>query len=69
MVEIKTNEGDDYNELILVTIGISSPTLTHTTILDSGADVNVLSAEAYQHLAEHKLLLPFVVLQTQHSTA
>ena len=50
---------DDYTKLpLLVAIGVSSLTITCTTILDSGADVNVISVEAYNNLKIQDLMSP-----------
>jgi hypothetical protein len=56
MVKVPNTEEEDYTEPLLVSIGVSSPTINCTTILDSGADVNVLSKEVYLSLHANKLL-------------
>lgn len=55
MVNINIEE-DDYTAPLLVDIRISLTKTTCTTILDSRADVNVLSAEIYNQLKDMQLL-------------
>ena len=56
MVKMRTLREEDYTEPLLVTIGMSSANINCTTILDSRADVNVMSQEVYQKLHVNKLL-------------
>ena len=56
MVKVNEVVTEDYTDPLLVPLGIVSPQVTCTAILDSGADVNVMSAQLYQGLQTNKLL-------------
>ena len=56
MVQVNEVATEDYTDPLLVPLGIVSPQVTCTAILDSGADVNVMSAQLYQGLHTNKLL-------------
>ena len=55
-LNLHDEEDDDYVEPLLISIGLTNPHNTCTSILDSGADVNVLSADVYQRLSTNELL-------------
>ena len=56
MVQVNEVATEDYTDPLLVPLGIVSPQVTCTAILDSGADVNVMSAQLYQGLQTNTLL-------------
>lgn len=56
MVHVKEVEDEDYTEPLLLSVGISSPTIICTAICDFEANVNVISIQAYLKLAANKLL-------------
>ena len=56
MVKVHTTEEEEYIEPLIVPIGLSSPQLICSAILDLGTDVNVLSMDIYQNLSAKKLL-------------
>lgn len=53
-LNVATIEG--YTEPLLIPLGIVSPQVTCTAILDSGVDVNVMSAQLYEGLQTNQLL-------------
>lgn len=63
MVQVNENQTEDYTAPLLVPLGIVSPQVTCMAILDSGADVNVISKQLYQGLQTNKLLPTTAVFQ------
>ena len=56
VVKVKKRRKEAYTKPLIVPIGISSPQIVCSAILDFGADVNVLSREVYHNLSTNKLL-------------